>query len=100
MFKTRYLQLDQKQPTTVYKKDVVIVEEHLDGTIKINLKGHYLNYAILPERPRKQIDVKLPAITKSKQSNWKPPINHPWRTQLLFNDKLEVKKPILIKEKV
>ncbi|MEA3357465.1 MAG: ISNCY family transposase, partial [Patescibacteria group bacterium] len=36
-FKNQYFQLEQEQPTTVYKKDTVIVEEHLDGNIKINL---------------------------------------------------------------
>jgi len=100
MFKTKYLQLDQKQPTTVYKKDAVIMEEHLDNTIKINLKGHYLNYKVLPERPKKQINIKLPAITGQKQSGWKPPIDHPWRTQLIFSDRLKVEKPNLIKERI
>lgn len=84
MFKKQYFQLDETQPTTVYKKDMVIVEEHLDDSVKINLKGHYLNYTVLPERPRKQIDIKLPAITRRKQSNWKPPVDHPWRRQFVF----------------
>jgi len=100
MFKTKYFQLAQEQPTTVYKKDTVMIEERLDGAIKINLKGHYLNYAILPKRPKKQIDIKLPAITKKNQSDWKPPVNHPWRTQLIFNNKLKIEQPNLIKERV
>ncbi|MCK5123579.1 MAG: integrase, partial [Candidatus Pacebacteria bacterium] len=37
-FENQYLQLSQEQPTTVYKKDVVIIEKHLDNAIKINLK--------------------------------------------------------------
>jgi len=98
MFKTNYFQLDQEQPTTVYKKDTVIMEEHLDNTIKINLKGHYLSHTILPKRPKKEIDINLPAITKNKQLSWKPPVDHPWRTQLIFNNKLKVEKPNLIKE--
>jgi hypothetical protein len=100
MFKTKYFQLDREQPTTVYKKDLVIVEEHLDDTIKINLKGHYLSYKVLPERPRKQIDIKLPALTKKEQSDYKPPLDHPWRKQFIFGDKLKVEQPNLIKEKV
>ena len=47
-FKTKYFQLDREQPTTVYKKDTVLIEEHLNGEIKINLKEHYLNYTTLP----------------------------------------------------
>ena len=85
MFKNHHFQLDRNQPTTVYKKDAVVMEEHLNGAIKVNLKGHYLNYAILPERPKKQINIALPALAKRKQSGWKPPINHPWRRSLAGN---------------
>ena len=84
-FKNRFFQLNEIQPTTVYKKDIVIVEEHLDGEIKISLKGHYLDYTELPQRPEKEINIKLPALTIRKQSNWKPPTDHPWRKQLLLN---------------
>lgn len=83
-FKTKYFQLDREQPTTVYKKDTVVIEEHLNGEIKINLKEHYLNYTVLPERPKKLINIKLTALTGRKRSDWKPPINHPWRTQFIF----------------
>ncbi|MBU0580179.1 MAG: hypothetical protein KKA19_03290 [Candidatus Margulisbacteria bacterium] len=96
MFKGQYFQLDEEQPTTVYKKDAVIIEEHLNNSIKINLKGHYLNYSVLPERPKKIIDVKLLALTKRKQSNWKPPKNHPWRKQFILNHKRKTIIPNLI----
>lgn len=79
MFKNKFYQLNDMQPTTVYKKDTIVVEERLDGAIKINLKGHYLNYLELPERPKKEIDVKLPALTLRKPTFWKPPADHPWR---------------------
>jgi hypothetical protein len=82
MFKTKFIQLTEIQPTTVYKRDTVIVEEPLDGTIKINLKGHYLNYKLLPERPKKQ-NIPVLALTRQK-SFWKPPVNHPWRQQPIF----------------
>jgi hypothetical protein len=85
MFENKYFQLNKEQPTTVYKKDAVIIEEHLDGNIKINHDGHYLNYAVLPERPKKIIDVKLIALTRRKQSDWKPPIDHPWRKPFITN---------------
>lgn len=79
MFKTNYFQLDKKQPTTVYKKDKVMVEEHLNGEIKLNLRNKYLNYTVLPERPKKVINIKLAALTKQGQESYKPPMNHPWR---------------------
>ena len=85
MFKNNFFQLQQKQPTTVYKKDKVVVEEHLDGTVTLRLREHYLDYAVLPERPKKEINIKLPALTRKKQSAYKPPADHPWRRQFLFN---------------
>ena len=93
MFKTQYFQLDEIQPTTVYKKDSVTIEEHLNGEIKINLKAHYLSYKVLPERPKKEINIKLIALTKRKQSSYKPPANHPWRNQFLFS-KIKINQPI------
>jgi len=95
-FENDYFQLEQEQPTTVYKKDTVIMEKHLDDTIKINLKNKYLDYKVLPERPKKEIDIKLPALTIKKQSNYIPPANHPWRNQFLFGNKLKVEQ----KEKI
>lgn len=85
-FKNQYFQLRIEQPTTVYKKDTVIMEERLNDEIKICHKGHYLNYFELPERPKKQIDVNLVAITARKPLNWKPPIDHPWR-KFIINPK-------------
>lgn len=96
-FENKFYQLDETQSTTVYKKNAVIIEKHLNEDIKINFKGHYLNYTELPERPKKEIDVNLPAITIKKQSEWKPPVNHPWRKQFSY-DKLKIKQPILIQK--
>lgn len=93
-FKNRYFQLERNQPTVVYKKDVVVMEEHLNGAVKINFNGHYLNYVILPERPKKQIDIALPAITRREQSDWKPPIDHPWRRSFAKN--IQQRQVILI----
>jgi len=85
MFKNNFLQLDREQLTTVYKKDAIIVEEHLDGAIKLCLRNHYLNYTALPERPKKEINIKLAALTKQKQNSYIPPADHPWRRQFLLN---------------
>jgi hypothetical protein len=76
-FKGSFFQLHEKQPTTVYKRDTVIMEEHLDGAFKICLKAHYLEYTILPERPKKQ-HVAVFALTRT-HSGWIPPKDHPWR---------------------
>lgn len=94
-FANSYYQLDEIQPTTVYKHDRVTIEEHLTGEVKINLKDKYLNFKVLPERPKKEIDIKLPAITVRKISDWKPPIDHPWRTQFLFGKRDVQREKIL-----
>lgn len=90
-FENQYFQLNLEQPTTVYKKDAVIIEEHLNSEIKINFKERYLNYKLLSERPKKEIDVKLLALTARKKSEWKPPADHPWRKPFLFNKKTNSK---------
>jgi hypothetical protein len=89
-FKSNYYQLEEVQPTTVYKKSKVTMEEHLDGALKIRVRESYLNYFKLPERPKKEIEIKLIALTGRKPTDWKPPFNHPWRQQFLIK-----KQPIL-----
>ena len=79
-FKNDWYQLDEIQPTTVYKKDLVLIEERLDGSIHLSKKEKYLNFKKLPARPEK-IKTKLIALTPSK-APWMPPTNHPWRKQI------------------
>ena len=43
-FHSQWFQLTANQPVTVCKQDIVTIEEHLDGTIKIQLRAKYLNY--------------------------------------------------------
>ncbi len=87
-FENKFFQLDKVQPTTVYKKDKVIVEEHLDGSLKIRIRDSYLNYTQLPKRPEKVINVKLPALTRDEQRSYKPPKDHPWRRPFLFGKRV------------
>lgn len=76
-FKNVWYQLLELQPTTVRPKETILVEEWLDGTIHISLRDYYLNYTILPQRPKKQKT--NPTILTSHKLIWKPPVNHPWR---------------------
>lgn len=95
MFKNNYYQLKlYEQPTTVYKKDTVVMEEYLNGEIKIGLKNCHLKYSILPERPKKQCEVNLPAITAKKPSGWNPPANHPWRHAFSVNEPSDTSRKI------
>lgn len=73
----RFYQLEQIQPTTVFKTDKVLIEDRLDNTIKVKYKDRYLNFFLLPEKPRK---VKSsPVILTTHKPNYTPPKDHPWR---------------------
>ena len=98
MFKNQFFQLEEKQPTTVFKKDTVVIEEHLNGEVKIRMKDKYLNYIILPERPRKQKEIPLAALTNRKP-DYTPPANHPWRGRGTSPIKQKILQPT-IKEKI
>lgn len=88
MFKNQFYQLNEKQPTIVFKKDVVLIEERLTGDVKISLKEHFLGYQILPERPKKIKDIPLVALT-NRPAHYIPPANHPWRRMQINPNKLQ-----------
>lgn len=88
-FKNQYFQLNEVQPMTVCRKDKVLVEEHLDGSVHLKLRGKELNYTVLPKRPEKEFKLKIPALTTSK-SSYIPPADHPWRKRT-FTDKMKFK---------
>lgn len=78
-FKKQWYQLTKNQPATVCKKDEVTVEEHLDNTIVICLRGKSLNYELLPNRPKKAwTQFVLPKTVVPV----KPAVNHPWRQKI------------------
>lgn len=81
-FKNNCYQLTETQSTTVFKRDKILIEEHLSGELKISLRSHHLDYVRLPERPKKIRDVKLTALTNRKQAHRIPPAQHPWRMRI------------------
>jgi hypothetical protein len=73
----QYIQLKEKQPLSVYKKDKIIVEEDiLNDKIYLKKRNKYLDFFILKEKPKKEIDIKLPVLTSST-TNFIPPKDHP-----------------------
>lgn len=86
-FKNSWYQITKDQPTLVCRKDKVQTEEHLNGEIKLSLKGHYLNYKILPERPVPQKIRITELVNEVRAKNpCVPNVNHPWRnTDWIFN---------------
>lgn len=79
-YETKYYQLEEVQPVTIFKKDKVTIETRINGEIKIKHKGKYLNFFVLKEKPKREIETMVPALTRMK-SGWKPPKNHPWRNR-------------------
>jgi transposase len=82
-FKNQWLQLTKVQPTLVLPGNQVLIEEHLDSSLHIRLKDHYLDYDKLSSKP--VATSKLPiALTSNPGTNkehtpTKPSPNHPWR---------------------
>ena len=76
-YRTKWYQLKQIQPLTVYKTDKVLIEERLDESIAIKYKDSYLNFFELPEKPLKVN--RTPIVLTEHKSNWIPPVDHPWR---------------------
>ena len=84
-FQGKWFQLAKQQPILVLRKDKVLIEERINGTIFISLRDKYLDYKILPERPKKIKEMrKLTALAKAKPA-WKPPVDHPWRRPFVLN---------------
>jgi len=84
---TQWYQLTEQQPVTVCKKDRITVEEWLDRSIHLRLRGKELVYEILPERPtrtKKRIPWVLTTTTATAApvSSWKPGADHPWRRHI------------------
>lgn len=84
-FKKQWHQLDAKQPVLVRKRERVIVEERVDGSVHIRLRGKYLSYTIVPKRQEKR---SVPWILsqqapQSKRVYAKPAADHPWRRPFL-----------------
>ena len=77
--KKNYYQLDGHQPVTICKRDKVTVEERMDKSIHFRIRGKYLNYKVLPEKPKKINDKKNLKWVIPKSTAHTPPANHPWR---------------------
>lgn len=78
----QWYQVIREQRLAVCKKDKVIVEERSDGTIFVRLRGKYLNYQLLPQRPARKVGPECVLIASTQRGNTspkRPAPNHPWR---------------------
>lgn len=90
-FKNTWYQLEKKQAALVLPKDVVILEERMDGTLCISIRGKYLHYQVLPARPweRAKLSSAHSARIRSEKKTsgrkpYKPAADHPWRRSFTF----------------
>lgn len=74
-------QLEKIQPVTICKRDKVIVEERMDDTLHFRLRGKYLNYRLLPEKPKRLSAPEKPLWVIAASRVHKPAADHPWRRQ-------------------
>ena len=81
-FNNQWLQLRKEQPAIIRKKDKITIEEWTDQTIHLKIRDKYLNYDILPERPKKSNNIAwvIPATRKPTV----PPADHPWRQKFIL----------------
>lgn len=88
-FKNQWLQLTKVQPTLVLPGNQVTIEERLDQSLHVRLKGQYLNYKVLQTKPpaTKQPIALSGSQTPKPRTPTKPSPNHPWRkfTMLPYN---------------
>lgn len=73
-------QLEKNQPVTICKQDIITVEERMDNTIHLRLRGKYLNYKLLPEKPKRINGDKNNTVwVIPKSTAHIPSADHPWR---------------------
>ena len=78
----QWFQLAETQPTLVCRGDKVLVEQRLDGSLHLLLRGKTLSYAVLPARPLRVASPKVRVLTRQRPP-WKPPPVHHWRRAFL-----------------
>lgn len=85
-FNTKWFQLTKDQSVTICKKDKVLIEERVDGSTHVRLRGKYLHYKILPTRPLKTKQPWILPATQTEVNESKahiPAPNHPWRMAIV-----------------
>lgn len=90
-FNNQWFQLGKEQPATIRPKDRVLLEERIDGSLQIRLRGKYLNYQTLAAKLQKQTKQPwiIAASQKPERKYLKPPADHPWR-RFIINPKPEI----------
>ena len=78
-FENAWYQIEKEQSATILRRDTVIVEKRMDGSVAMRLarNDRYLKIRKLPLRPlRAARAILIPATTRTPYA---PPADHPWR---------------------
>jgi transposase len=90
-FENQWIQLKKDQTTLVCRKDTVVIEKRIDGTLHVKLREKYLNFTLLPEKPKKHTE-KITALVQTsvirEEMRRVVPSNHPWRKSFLQKTKI------------
>ena len=76
-FENQWIQLERTQPTLVCRRDTVVIEKRIDGTLQVKLREIYLAFHLLSIRPPK-LREKVTALVSAPVVRV-PHVNHPWR---------------------
>jgi hypothetical protein len=76
-YRSRWLQLDAKQPTRISPKDHLMVYEHLNKELSVWIRSTKLNFQIIP-KPAAKSTLNM-ATRPPKSKGHTPPTDHPWR---------------------
>lgn len=77
-YNNQWYQLQRKQPTLIFPKNIITVSEHLDKRITLSIRKVKLSFSKIFEQSRSVLKVK----SQSKKINkkpWIPAVDHPWR---------------------
>lgn len=89
-----HYQISNEQRVTVCRKDRIIVEERFDGSFHLRLRSKYLNYSILPNKPKKQKTAQwvIAASGGNDKRAHQPKADHPWKKQFIYANSLNVRQ--------
>lgn len=83
-FQNSWYQILPSPRLTICRGDMVTMEQWIDASLHIRLRGKELVYQLLPERPKNTGATKQPWVL-TPQTPHKPSADHPWRRERKLN---------------
>lgn len=73
-YRNRFFQLHAEQRAVIRPTESITIQENVDGKIKLSIRGIWLNFDEIKERPAKP-----QKISSVNNKIWRPSPNHPWK---------------------